>query len=347
MKKIITAFILISTAALYNTATAQKDKRNDKETQEIIIRKKGDAATDLRVEINGDKVIINGKPLSDFKDENITIKKGNIMIRDGEKMLFNFNDKDFMKGWEEGNTLSKAFLGVTTSDDDEGAKINKVTEGSAADKAGLQEGDIITKIDNKKVEGPSSLSEIITSYKPKDNVKIYYVRDGKEKNTKASLGQTKNAMAFSFKSPEGKFSLTMPRVPGAPPAPPMPPGANVEIWGDEFNNAMPRAFGQGNGIFTDIFPRHQKLGLKIQDTEEGNGIKVLGTDKDSPAEKAGLKKDDIVTEIAGKKINNTDDAREQLLETHDKSVYTIKANRNGTAMSFEIKIPKKLKTADL
>jgi serine protease Do len=97
----------------------------------------------------------------------------------------------------------------------------------------------------------------------------------------------------------------------------------------------------------NMFPRQQKLGLKIQDTEEGNGVKVLDTDKDSPAEKAGLKKDDIVTEIGGKKIANTDDAREQLMENAEKSTYTIKAKRNGSEMSFDIKIPKKLKTANL
>ena len=150
-------------------------------------------------------------------------------------------------------------------------------------------------------------------------------------------------MAFAFKSPNGKVrSFSMPRVPRTP-LPPMPPG---EIW----EGTGGRGFGPGESgavYLNSIFPRQQKLGLKIQDTEDGNGIKVLSTDKDSPAEKAGLQKDDIVTEIAGKAINNTDDAREQLHEVHDKSSYTIKAKRNGTEMSFDIKIPKKLKTADL
>ena len=60
-----------------------------------------------------------------------------------------------------------------------------------------------------------------------------------------------------------------------------------------------------------------------------------------------MQKDDIVTEIAGEKINNTDEAREQLQENKDKFSYTIKAKRNGTEMNFEVKIPKKLKTVDL
>jgi len=60
-----------------------------------------------------------------------------------------------------------------------------------------------------------------------------------------------------------------------------------------------------------------------------------------------LKKDDVITEIGGVKVTNTDEAREQLMENADKNTYSIKAKRNGTEMDFTIKIPKKLKTANL
>ena len=88
---------------------------------------------------------------------------------------------------------------------------------------------------------------------------------------------------------------------------------------------------QYNG-FVDVSHRQQKLGLKIQDTEDGNGVKVLDAEKDSPADKAGLKKDDVVTEIGGKKVTNTDEAREELMQENaeNKSAYNIKATRNGS-----------------
>ena len=91
----------------------------------------------------------------------------------------------------------------------------------------------------------------------------------------------------------------------------------------------------------------QKLGLKIQDTEESNRVKVLDVEPGSAAGKAGLQRDDIVIEIDGEKINNTDEARLQLQENAERSAYKIKATRNGNTMEFEVKIPKKLKTADL
>ncbi len=95
------------------------------------------------------------------------------------------------------------------------------------------------------------------------------------------------------------------------------------------------------------FPRRQKLGLKIQDVEEGKGVKILEVADSSAAAKAGLKKDDIITEINNKKVDNTDDAREQLMEIAEKSSYPIKVKRNGAEIIAEIKIPKKLKTVNL
>ena len=69
--------------------------------------------------------------------------------------------------------------------------------------------------------------------------------------------------------------------------------------------------------------------------------------ENSFAEKAGIKKVDIITEIDGKKITSTDEPREWLQENAGSASYIIKAKRNGIQMSFDIKIPKKLKTTNL
>ncbi|MEI8059802.1 MAG: PDZ domain-containing protein, partial [Ferruginibacter sp.] len=342
-------------------ANMQLAEKKIKETQEIIIRKKGDNNTKVTVEIKGDVVTINGKPLSEFKDGDITINKRDIKIWDGQHniALAPEDMEVYINGPLKGNIAStgkpRAFLGVTTSDDNdgndekksEGAAITNVSEGSAAEKAGLKEGDIITKINDKKVEGPGSIAEVVGSFKPKDEVTVYYKRDGKEKSAKAVLGENKSNvnMTYNFSYPKGNGTLRS--VPGTP----MPPSAysmpRVQGWNSDGFDQLEKLNNLKSMNGFSFFPRQQKLGLKIQDTEDGDGVKVLDTDKDSPAEKAGLKKDDIVTEIGGVKITNTDDAREQLQENAEKSAYTIKAKRNGTEMSFYIKIPKKLKTADL
>ena len=369
MKKIIFITSLLGCFSLPHVAFAQEDldkkiKEKDekkmeidrkikeidekKQSQEIIIRKKGEKDAKITVEINGDKVTINGKPLSEFKDDNITVNKRKITIWDkyGAKHFdFNMdaNSGDFMNNFNwnsEGKDEPHAFLGVTTDETDGGAKISEVTKESAAEKAGLKAGDVITKINDKKIDGPDLLSEVVRTFKPKEEVTVYYKRDGKESSAKTTLGESKdaNVMAYSYSGPRG-----IPRaftVPGIPRVPGMNVMPKIEMWDNKD--------GENNfEVFGNSFPRHQKLGLKIQDTEDGTGVKVLDVDKDSPAEKAGLKKDDIVTEVGGNKINNTDEARTRLMENMAKSAYAIKAKRNGTEMNFDIKIPKKLKTANL
>jgi serine protease Do len=357
MKKIVFTAAAICFAAFTTTLTAQDDKgdkgakgeKDKKETQEIIIRKKGEKDTKITVEIKGDAITINGKPLAEFKDDEITVNRRNIIIRDGKGgTRFKMTPGDFEGfSWssdEDGKP--SAFLGVTTKADNDGnedskskgAEITNVTKESAADKAGLKNGDVITKINDKKVEDPESLSDAVTSFKPKEEVTVYYKRDGKDGSVKATLGERKESksMAYTFSGPDGMArSFSMPRIQTVP---------RIEL-----GDMTPRVWTPGldKTYSFDTYPRQQKLGLKIQDTEEGNGVKVLDVDKDSPAEKAGLKKDDIVTEIGGKKVSNTDEIRDQLHEYHDKPAYNIKAIRNGNAMSFDIKIPKKLKTANL
>jgi serine protease Do len=350
MKKVLIAFLPWLFTAFSYKAMAQEDvkttigEKEKKENQEIVIRKKGDKDATITIQISGDKVTVNGKPLVEFKDDAITINKRNVIVRDGNKfygdglgeleVLGNLADITWDRDF--GEFKSSAFLGVTTEKVDKGAKITDITKESAAEKAGLKEGDIITKIGDTKIEDPGSLSEAITSNKPKDEVKISYLRDGKEKSVKATLQERKHSGVFSYSAPDGSFkTLTIPPT---------------KAYGYDLNTTSPRANiynGDNYDALISKYPRQQKLGLKIQDTEDGNGVKVLDVEEKSAAANAGIKKDDIVTEIGGEKVVNTDEARGRLQDNREKSSYTIKAKRNGTEMSFDIKFPKKLKTANL
>jgi len=358
MKKILIAFLPWLFTAFGYKALAQEDAKaadDKKETQEIIIRKKGDKDAKITVQISGDKVTINGKPLVEFKDDAITVNKRNIIVRDGGDMWFDSFDElgklgDLSWDDESANNKSGAFLGVTTEKDDKGAKITDVTEESAAAKAGLKEDDIITKIGDEKIEGPESLSKAITAKKPKDEVKVYYLRDGKERSVKATLQERKHSGVLSFSSPDGYTkTLTIPLAKArAYSDQARALSDQARAYGDAYGNDLraPNGFNY-NFDMNNSFPRQKKLGLRIQDTEDDNGVKVLDVADSSAAATAGLKKDDIIIEIGGVKVANTDEVREQLMENAEKSSYNIKAKRNGNEMSFDIKIPKKLKTANL
>lgn len=65
----------------------------------------------------------------------------------------------------------------------EGIYVAKATEESAAEEAGLKEGDVITAIDGKEVNKMADLQEYLAKKRPGDKVSISYLRD-KKKSTK-------------------------------------------------------------------------------------------------------------------------------------------------------------------
>ena len=60
-----------------------------------------------------------------------------------------------------------------------GVLIGHVDKGGAAANAGLQEGDIITKVNDSAINSESSFEEELSYHYPGDKVNITYVRDGK------------------------------------------------------------------------------------------------------------------------------------------------------------------------
>ena len=325
-------------AAFSYQAIAQEDK-DKKESQEIIIRKNNDKDAKILIEINGDIIKINGKPLMEFNDDGITINKKKIIVRDGNHFGLGGNmdfDMDNFSWDKEGKT--RTFLGVSTETTNDGVRITDVTNSSPAEKAGLIKYDIITKPDDTKITSPEQLYEVVTKMKKGDEVKVHFKRGNKDTSVKAVLAEKKesSAMSFSMTGPDGKNKVIT-----IPPTPSMPRMQELE----QLKDLEGMDFSDGGYSFQS--PRQKKLGLKIQDTEEANGVKVIEVEENSAAEKAGIKENDVITEIAGKKITNTDEARGSLQENKDKPTYSLKAKRNGTEMSFDIKIPKKLKTTNL
>ena len=361
MKKILIAVLLIGCFSAFNNLKAQdviiekeeriekKEKPGKRETQEITIRKEGDKEMNLKVEINGDKITVNGKPLSEFKDSGIVIKQRKMILQGGGNKLYFNDDKEgtqefnfggvfgenFLKDMEDGATGNKAFLGVTTEIKEGGVEIKEIVKGSAAEKAGFKKGDIIIKIGDEKITSPTVLSDIIGFKNPKDEIKINYKRDGKAGTAKVVLGSRKenNIKKFNFKLPQGgERPFNMPGQ--------QAPLTNMEGFNEDMMELSQNAIA-------DAFPFRKKIGLKIQDTEDGGSVKVINVEDSSAAANAGIKKDDLITEINGKKIDNTDDAREELQPDEDKKMYKIKVNRKGKELSFDVKIPRKLKTANL
>ncbi len=69
----------------------------------------------------------------------------------------------------------------------EGVFVPEVIEGKAADKAGIKSGDVILKIDEKKLNSSSQLQEEISKHYPGDEILVSVLREGKYLTKKVKL----------------------------------------------------------------------------------------------------------------------------------------------------------------
>lgn len=93
-----------------------------------------------------------------------------------------------------GETPTHARLGIGVADASAsntstsvGAVVKSVTANSAAGKAGIATGDVITKVDNTRIEGADALVATIRSYRPGDTVTVTWTHNGKEQSAKVKL----------------------------------------------------------------------------------------------------------------------------------------------------------------
>ena len=356
------------------TVTIDRDKNTKVKT---------DVDVNMTVVVDGNKVTINGKEV-DENDPRLSIEgKGNkrVILKKLDKNLNGLgntetkrpriivdgkplNNEDLHKGLELSDDIiinddgddnfdmvipnqaktNEAFLGVVTEATEQGAKINQVSDESPAAKAGLKEGDIITKVNDIKIDGPAALYEAVGKSKPEEKVTISYIRSGKTNTLVASLAKNKNTMQYyNFSSPErpGAPSFDMsPRQyfdPNTRKLQPSPRG---------FSFAIPNFPGMEDMRITGV-ENKPKLGISIEDLENGEGVNITSVNENSPAAKSGLKENDIIVQVNDQKIKDVDALKPIIKEAKEGSSFTFQVKRNKELKTIVVKLPKKLKTADL
>ncbi len=342
------------------SATKKYGKKGEKGVVEIMLKKLDQVVVDtnfktvidtninLSIIVDGDKITINGKP-ADKNDPRLKMmgKSKMIKVEKGKKspdkvIIQEFSEEadpneaddlssdDMLDRVSPTPQANKAFLGVISEENEQGAKINTVSEGSPAEKAGLKKEDIISKVNDKKIDGPKSLYDVIGTFKPEEKVTITYIRDGKEQKITTTLAKNKTLNApkvFSFSYPNGQMPNNL--------------GRGFRISPDQnFNFEMPELDALNARI-----NKKPKLGISVEDIESGEGVKIKNVTAGSPAEKAGLKSNDIITEFDENKVTDVNDLKWNYLQEGQVLKFTVL--RNGEKKKIEVKIPKKLKSADL
>lgn len=114
---------------------------------------------------------------------------------------------------DEGKVV-RGFLGVLPQDlkpgmaehfgleENKGVLIGEVTEDSAADKAGLQQGDVIIEFNGKEVENANSFRRRVAMVKPNTKVEMVVIRDGKQKTVTVKLAERTESLRDSLEKSE-------------------------------------------------------------------------------------------------------------------------------------------------
>jgi S1-C subfamily serine protease len=250
------------------TITKRSVDAEGSETTEIIV-KKGQAAENFDV----DKYISENR--ADNVQIEVRVEKGSadeetVIVRKspGNSHRYNFEKDD-----------DRAFLGVeedSDEDEDEAGLVVEIVRGSAADKAGLRDNDLIIKLNDTPTNDWSDLSNFIKKSKPGDKVTITYRRDGKEATTEATLITRKEVEKQDKKEPQGFLGVSPEDDDDDD-----KPGVTVSIT----NNSGAEKAGLQNGDvifqlndtqiadFEDIsdFMRYTKPGDKVRVTYERKG----------------------------------------------------------------------------
>jgi len=318
------ALLSVPALALAQKAGADKEEK----VQTIVITRTGDSKGKTVIEIDGDKIKVDGKDAKDSKDVHVNVNtisgehgiyRFNSRTPGAGSWSYNFNEDSFGEHFSIFDEDDKrAMLGVNTEYTEKGARVVSVTPEGAAQKAGLQKGDIITKINGKAIDENNDITKVVRQHKPNDKVKVAYLRDGKEKEVEAQLTKWKGVRMNGVSVP--KIMDLQPAIVDEVP---------VQGYRAYFGTGRP------------------KLGLSIQDSDDGKGVKVLEVDEESNAAKAGLKENDVILSIDDKEIKGTDDVTRIVRENREKYTFTFKIQRNGKTENLEVKMPRRLKTADL
>ncbi|MBD3224001.1 MAG: Do family serine endopeptidase [Caldithrix sp.] len=145
-----------------------------------------------------------------------------------------------------------------------GVFITSVIDGSAADQAGIKEGDVILKVNDKMVNQPNELQAIIGTFDPGQKVTLEVWRNGEKLTVDAELGGNSQPTSASAQG-ESESEKDMPEL-----------GLNVRNL--------------------------QSSEMSELDTDFG--ILVLGVERYSAAAKANMARGDVILKVDGKKVES-------------------------------------------
>jgi serine protease Do len=225
----------------------------------------------------------------------------------------------------EQGSVRRAYLGVAIQPVDSelagqfgvainsGAVVTQVIEGSPAEGANLQPGDIVIRLDGKSVTSPRNLQSIVEQLRIDGTYPLVVLREGKE-----------TELSITMRAMPQEYSLNGDKPAGAPSR------GKVEPDQPEFNS-----LGLKLGELTAEMA--ENLGYK-----SAGGMAVMGVKGDSPASEAGLQPGMLIERVANKPVTTAAEFETALKEADvAKGVLLLVRTPRGTQFVVVKGMPEK------
>ena len=190
---------------------------------------------------------------------------------------------------------------------DHGVLVTRVVKGEAADKAGIEEDDVIQFFNDEKIRRPDDLIDAVRDCKPKTQAKVKLVRDGKAKEVIVTLGK--------LKAKPHRFS-----------------------WGDHKGYIFVSGEGGYLGVHLQTLNKDLAEYFGVKDDE---GALILKVEEKSPAEEAGLKSGDVIVQMEGKDVSTPEDIKDVLSDLEEGDKVTIQVVRHKKKKSVKAELEEK------
>lgn len=176
----------------------------------------------------------------------------------------------------------------------QGALVSSVNPGGPGAKGGVQQWDVITKIDGNPVSDFNAATLMVTQHAPGSTVTLDVIRNGKPEQLKVKLGERPSGTEW---------------------------GNNRNGGGDEDHNGPGDAnaeTGSARGI--KVEPLSPEIAQQLQIPANTKGVVVTDVDPASPAADAGVGQGDVITSVERQPVNSIADFNRLMKANAGKSV---------------------------
>jgi serine protease Do len=224
-----------------------------------------------------------------------------------------------------------------------GAIVTEVRKDSAAEKAGVKSGDVVTSFDGERVRSARQLERLVGETPAGRSVKMALQRAGAAVSVEVTPEAPKMAELFV---PGGDDVLRWKQGPGGEG---LEPGERGRMRVEPFRFEMPATgrFDFGEGFpFAGAGVGRGRLGVRVQDLSEDlagyfgvkSGVLVSGVDADTPAAKAGVKAGDVITAVNGNVIADPAELRREVAKVDDGKTADLAVTRDKKALTLKVEV---------